>query len=62
MNAATRAYVEASLGEAVICSQCGAALATYADKCSARLDERCEGFLAIEAALSAAPASGAVSQ
>lgn len=46
-----RQRVEA-LGNAVICDRCGATLATYADKCSAALDDPCPGFAAIERAQS----------
>jgi hypothetical protein len=42
---------EAVLGDAVICDRCGATMATYADDCSAPLDEACPGFLAIEQAV-----------
>lgn len=42
--------VEERLGDKVICGQCGATLATYADNCSAPLDVRCPGFEAIEEA------------
>jgi ribosomal protein L40E len=31
-------------GDREICSQCGATISDYADKCSALLDVRCEGF------------------
>lgn len=36
------------LGDECICSRCGATLASYADLCSAALDERCPGFERIE--------------
>jgi hypothetical protein len=42
---------EAILGDSVICEQCGATMATYADKCSADLDVACPGFVAIEDAV-----------
>lgn len=45
-----RNRVESKLGGAVICDRCGATLATYADNCTARLDDACPGFLAIEEA------------
>lgn len=45
-----RAYVERSLGDAVICAQCGATLKTYAEACGAGLSESCPGFLVIEQA------------
>ena len=56
-----RAFVERSLGDAVICRNCGATLMTYAEACTADLQELCPGFLAIEqakkdfAAFAAAP-------
>lgn len=31
-------------GDRRICDECGASISTYADKCTARLDVRCEGF------------------
>jgi hypothetical protein len=40
--------VEAYLGNDVICSRCGATLATYADKCNVPLEAPCPGFLLIE--------------
>lgn len=42
--------VEAELGSAVICARCGCTLATFADKCSADLDEACPGFQRIDKA------------
>lgn len=39
-------------GDRQICAQCGAAVSTYGDKCSARLDVRCEGFETYEHMLS----------
>jgi hypothetical protein len=42
------AYVEQTLGETVICDRCGATLATYADTCTADLQDACPGFLRIE--------------
>lgn len=42
------ALVRQRIGARVICGRCGATLATYADKCSADLDERCPGFNAID--------------
>lgn len=45
---AVAAGVQQALGDKVICTTCGATLATYADKCSAPLDRPCEGFEAIE--------------
>jgi hypothetical protein len=46
---AERLYVERRL-TGCICDRCHATLATYAEKCPARLDEICPGFVAIEAA------------
>lgn len=43
-----QAIVRAEFGERVVCSRCHATLSTYADKCSADLDERCPGFNAID--------------
>jgi hypothetical protein len=48
--------VEADLADTVICSRCGATLATYSfpesgGKCVAELDDRCPGFASVEAAL-----------
>ena len=43
-----RAFVERSLGDSVICRECGATLKTFADMCTAGLQEACPGFLAIE--------------
>ena len=45
-----RAFVERSLGDSVICGNCGATLETFADACTAGLSEPCPGFLAIEQA------------
>ena len=59
MSAEEIARVEASLGfERVICDLCGATLATYADKCSVRLDVQCPGFATIEQARQPTPGSG----
>ena len=45
------ARVEAALGDGrVICERCGATLATFADRCTASLDDACPGFVAIEEA------------
>lgn len=53
------ALVEQRLGGGrEICGRCRCTLATYADKCTAGLDERCPGFNAIEAVK--APAEHAV--
>ena len=46
-----RAFVEAKLGSSVICSRCGATLATYADECSADLADPCPGFMTVEDAI-----------
>jgi len=35
-------------GDRQICDQCGATFGAYADKCSARLSARCEGFKTYE--------------
>jgi hypothetical protein len=48
-DAARRGRIEA-LADTVICERCGATVATYGDKCSAALDDRCPGFEAIERA------------
>jgi hypothetical protein len=40
----------AALGAATICDRCQATLATYGTACTAALDDRCPGFMAIEAA------------
>lgn len=40
--------VSQRLGDVVICTRCGAKLATYADKCEADLDERCPGFNVVD--------------
>jgi ribosomal protein L40E len=42
------AMVERKLAGKVICARCGATIKTYADKCSADLDERCPGFEAVD--------------
>ena len=46
--------VRARMGQGIICSRCGASLATYADRCEADLAERCPGFNAIDLVQSAA--------
>jgi hypothetical protein len=43
-----RGKIERFCGDEVICSRCGANLNSYADKCSAPLDDPCFGFLVIE--------------
>jgi hypothetical protein len=45
--AAHRGRVEALKGT-VICARCGATIETYADTCSAELDDACPGFVRIE--------------
>ena len=45
---------EAVLGDQVICDRCGATMATYADACTAALDDPCPGFLTIEDAVALA--------
>jgi ribosomal protein L40E len=47
---AERAFVERSLGDSVICQKCKATLETFADACTAGLQEQCPGYLAIEQA------------
>ena len=42
--------LEQAIGDRVICSRCGATLDTYAEACTAALDERCPGLEAIECA------------
>lgn len=44
------AFVEACLGDAVICLECGTDLAGYRTRCMAALNEWCPGFEAIERA------------
>lgn len=50
-----QAHIEKTLGTGIICTTCGATLATYHDWCSAPLDVACPGFQAIENAISTAP-------
>lgn len=40
--------VRARMGTGIICARCGATYATYSDKCSADLAERCPGFNAVD--------------
>lgn len=40
----TSADVIDYFGDRQICHRCGASVSTYGDKCSADLDDRCEGF------------------
>ncbi len=58
----TRKFVEISLGDAVLCSECGATLATYDVKCGAEPARACAGFLAIEEAVQRARERQAVSR
>ena len=50
MTEEERTRVETRLGDQVICQGCGATLDTYAERCDAPLDVRCEGFRTVEAA------------
>ena len=52
------AFVERALGDSVICQTCGATLQTFADACTAGLQDPCPGYLAIEQAKATAPRSG----
>lgn len=45
-----RAFVERSLGDSIICKRCEATLPTFADACTADLQEPCPGFMVIERA------------
>lgn len=45
-----RAFVERSFGDSVICKRCDATLGTFADACTAGLQDPCPGYLAIELA------------
>lgn len=48
--------VEKELGDGrVICERCGATLATYAEFCSAPLEEQCPGYVTIEKVRSLPP-------
>lgn len=49
-KAALAQAVESRLGDATICGRCNATLAEYATWCTARAEERCPGFAAVEAA------------
>jgi len=40
--------VRQRIGAGIICSRCGCTFATYSEKCSADLDERCPGFNAVD--------------
>jgi hypothetical protein len=46
-----REFVQRKLGDAEICERCRATLSTYADACTADLQESCPGFVAIEKAI-----------
>lgn len=43
-----KVFVEAVLGDYVICIRCRATLGTYAEKCTAELSDQCPGFIVIE--------------
>jgi ribosomal protein L40E len=45
-----REFVERTLGDQEICSKCHATLGTFADVCTAGLQDSCPGYLAIEQA------------
>ena len=55
-QANTAARVESVLGDSVICGRCNATLKTFAEACTAGLDDQCPGFLTIERARSQAGA------
>lgn len=40
--------VRQRMGSGIICSRCGATFASYGEKCSADLAERCPGFNAVD--------------
>lgn len=44
----TSADVIDFFGDRQICNQCRATISTYGDKCSAPLDQRCQGFNAYD--------------
>lgn len=48
------ALVAQRLGTAAICGRCGATFATQGDRCTADLNERCPGVVAVERATFAA--------
>lgn len=52
-------FVEEWLGNEKICERCGATLATYAELCSAPLDDPCPGFMTVEAAIAEFDGPGA---
>lgn len=41
-------FIVGKFGAASICDRCGATLDTFADACTADLDDACPGFLAID--------------
>ncbi len=45
-----RFFVERTLGDSVICQDCNATLKTFAEACTAGLQDLCQGYLAIEKA------------
>lgn len=45
-----QAYVQGYLRDSLICSDCSATLTTFAEACTADLDDPCPGYLAIERA------------
>lgn len=45
-----RMFVAKSLGNATICTLCGATLESFAETCTASLQDLCPGFTAIEQA------------
>lgn len=45
------AFIEERLGGDVICDRCGATLDTFAEACTAGLDDPCPGFMAVDAAV-----------
>lgn len=48
LAAGRKANIIDYFGDRHICDRCGASISSYSDKCSAPLDDPCEGFLAIE--------------
>lgn len=44
------AMIEREIGTGPICSRCNATLATYADACTADLNDLCPGFVTVDAA------------
>lgn len=43
-----RAFVKRSLADSIICKRCETTLETFADVCTADLQDPCPGYLAIE--------------